>query len=156
MRVVSSARGSPDGHSSGEVNHHLSLSDRIRPVPCLLWLLPSRGNSMCRLVPFVQYRESIHICWSCFLYPKTRKNKVIVSRCWTPSIFRWRLLLEKRKVHVEGIGKHLLSVLRQSSREEGQVLLVWKKYQRSLMIGRISDFCLQNLSSSFAEGKSRT
>ena len=31
------------------------------------------------------------------LFPlsQTRKNKMIVSRCWTLPIFRWRLLLEK-------------------------------------------------------------
>ena len=30
MRVVSSAKGSSDGHSSGEVNHHLSELDQCR------------------------------------------------------------------------------------------------------------------------------
>ena len=49
--AVGSLVGSSDGHSSGD-------PDGIWPVPCLLWLLPSRGNSMCRLVPVVQYRES--------------------------------------------------------------------------------------------------
>ena len=38
------------------------------PVPCLLWLLPSRGNSMCRLVSRSVSWNSL--CWSCFLYPK--------------------------------------------------------------------------------------
>ena len=75
--AVGSLVGSSDGHSSGD-------PDGIWPVPCLLWLLPSRGNSMCRLVDSTSRSVSWEsLCWSCFLYTQTRRHKMVVSRCWT-------------------------------------------------------------------------
>ena len=66
----------------------ISFSFKSRSLQCLRWLLPSRGNSMCRVVQFVQYRGTVHFSWTCFLYPLTQKDKMVVPRCWTLSLFK--------------------------------------------------------------------
>ena len=71
MSVVRLSEGVSDGRSSREVMRHVSFSDGVYQYHVFLWLLPSRGNSVCRLGPFVQCRESFHICKSCFLLPKS-------------------------------------------------------------------------------------